>query len=580
LDFIERLKRRKIVQWGLGYGAAAFALLQYLDIVAQQFDWPIGVQRGVTIASIAGFFVVVTLAWYHGERGAQRVTVTEGVLLALICAAGGGAIWGFALRDSAVHTADEAHEGGSVQAIRSIAVLPLDNYSGDSAQDYFAEGMTDQITAHLATISQLRVTSRGSTLQFKGDGRLPTPDIARMLDVDALIEGSVLRIGDRVRITVQLIDARTDSHLWAKSFDGDSHDILALQDQLASDVAREIDVELTPAEASRFASDRRVDPQAYDAYLAGRYFFFRLSDDNLKKAIRQFERAIELDPEFAPAYAGLADTYQWAGFNEGIYTAAAARLKAKSAAERAVRLDDDSAEAHNALAVFAFWCDYDWDRSEREFRRAIALNPSFAYARDQFAVTLAFMGRFEESLAESRRAVELDPLSPLMVADAALALAWQGRFDEAKKAVASAEYLDRDFFYVPWLSGWVDIQAGKASEAIPALKRATEGESPPFALGWLGYAYGAAGETERALETLDEISRRSQTGYVPAFTRALVYLGLGDRARALDNLEQAYAEKSQWLAYLKPDRVFDPIREEPRFVELAKRVDATPAASE
>jgi len=578
MDFIERLKRRKIVQWGLGYGATVFALLQFLDIVAPQFDWPIGVQRGATIASIAGFFVVVTLAWYHGERGAQRVAATEGVLLALLCAAGGGGIWWFALRDSPARGPEAPNASSPVQSIRSIAVLPLDNYSGDSAQDYFAEGMTDQITAHLATISRLRVTSRGSTTQFKGDGRLPSPEIAKLLDVDALIEGSVLRIGERVRITVQLIDARADSHLWAKSFDRDSRDILALQDELASDVAREVNVQLTPAERSRLTSARRVDPEAYDAYLAGRYFVYRVSDDNLQKAIRQFERAIDLDPEFAPAYAGLADTYQWAGFSEGVFTAEAARLKAKSAAERAVRLDDDSAEAHSALAVVAFWCDYDWERSEREFRRAIALNPSFAYAHDQFAIALAFVGRLEESLAESRRARELDPLSPLMVADAATSLTWQGRFEEAKTAIADALALDANFFYVHWIAGWVELQAGRPSDAIPALKRATEMESPPYALAWLGYAYGAAGEAERARETLEEIKRRSPTGYVPAFNRALVHLGLGDRGRALDDLEEAYASSSQSLAYLKPDRVFDPLREEPRFVELIRRIGAPPAA--
>ena len=203
--------------------------------------------------------------------------------------------------------------------IRSIAVLPLDNYSGDRVQDYFAEGMTDELTTELATISQLRVISRGSVMQFKGARRPPTPEIARTLDVDAVVEGSVLRSGDRVRITAQLIDARADKHLWARSFERNSRDVLALQDDLASAIAREIRVQLTPREQSRLTGARSVNPEAHDAYLKGRYFFNRPSDENLKKAIAQFEDAARLSPDFAPAYSGLSDAYLWAGYNEGLH---------------------------------------------------------------------------------------------------------------------------------------------------------------------------------------------------------------------------------------------------------------------
>ena len=208
--------------------------------------------------------------------------------------------------------------GSEGQAIRSIAVLPLDNYSGDPSQDYFAEGMTDELTSDLANISQLRVISRGSVMQFKGAQRPPTPEIAKMLNVDAIVEGSVLRSGDKVRITAQLIDARSDRHLWSKSFERNSRDVLALQDELASAIAREIHVRLTPEEQSRLTRAASVNPEAYDAYLKGRYFFNRPSDENLSKAIALFEEAIKLDPNFAPAYSGLSDVYLWAGFNEGV----------------------------------------------------------------------------------------------------------------------------------------------------------------------------------------------------------------------------------------------------------------------
>ena len=226
--------------------------------------------------------------------------------------------------------------GSEPPAIRSIAVLPLDNYSGDPGQDYFAEGMTDELTSDLATISQLRVISRGSAMQFKGANRPPTPEIAKTLNVDAIVEGSVLRAGDRVRITAQLIDARADRHLWAKSFERSSRDVLALQDELASAIAREIHVQLTPAEESRLTRAPSVNPEAYDAYLKGRYFFNRPSDENLSKAIAQFEEAIRLDPSFAPAFSGLSDAYLWAGYNEGVLTASEARPKAKAAAEKAI----------------------------------------------------------------------------------------------------------------------------------------------------------------------------------------------------------------------------------------------------
>jgi eukaryotic-like serine/threonine-protein kinase len=275
-------------------------------------------------------------------------------------------------------------------AIHSIAVLPLANHSGDSKQDYFAEGMTDELTTELATISQLRVISRGSVAQFQDGHRPATSEIAKLLNVDAVIEGSVIRSGDRVRINAQLIDAHTDTNLWAKSFERQSRDVLALQDELASSIAREIHVKLTPTEASRLATAPTIDPAAHDAYLKGRYFFNRPSDENLQKAITEFETAVRIDPKYALAYSGLSDAYLWAGYNEGVLTASQAKPKAKAAAEKAIELDDDSAEAHTSLAVFKFFYEFDWVGSEKEFRRAFTLNPNYAFAHDQLACRSLF----------------------------------------------------------------------------------------------------------------------------------------------------------------------------------------------
>ena len=432
--------------------------------------------------------------------------------------------------------------------------------------------MTDELTAALATISQLRVISRGSAMQFKGRNRPPTPEIAKTLNVDAVVEGSVLRAGEKVRITAQLIDARADRHLWAKSFERHSRDVLALQDELASAIAREIHVQLTPAEQSRLTRAPSVNPEAYDAYLKGRYFFNRPSDENLNKAIALFEEASRRDPSFAPAFSGLSDAYLWAGYNEGVFTAREAGPKARAAAEEAIRLDDASAEAHTSLAVYKAWYEHDWSGSETEFRRAFALNPNYSFAHDQFGLVLAFVGRLDESIAECKRAAELDPLSPQIPIDALIAFTWKGQYPEAKELARRAAELDPTFFFSPFMDGWIDVQAGKFADSIPQFQKAKALESPPFVAAWLGYAYGASGDRTRAMAALEEVKAASLHGYVPPFNLAIVYLGLGDRARALDYLERADDADSQWLIYLRGDRIFDPLRPEPRFKALMKKL--------
>jgi len=369
-----------------------------------------------------------------------------------------------------------------------------------------------------------------------------------------------------------LIDARADKHLWAKSFERSSRDVLALQGELASAIAREINVRLTPSEQSRLTAARSVNPEAHDAYLKGRYFFNRPSDENLQKAIAQFEEAARLSPTFAPAFSGLSDAYLWAGYNEGFLTATEARPKAKATAEKAVELDDNSAESHTSLGVFKLFYEYDLPGCEREFRRAFVLNPNYAFAHDQFGMALAFQGRFDEAIAEGARAIELDPLSPQILIDGTVAFLFQRNSAAVKKLARRAAELDPAFFFPVMIDGWADLEEGKFRDAIPALKRAKAMESPPFVTAYLAFAYGAAGDRDSATAELAALKKMSKDGTVLPFNLALVYLGLGDRPRALDHLERAFAADSQMMAWIGRDAIFDPIRSEPRFVALMKKM--------
>jgi TolB-like protein/Tfp pilus assembly protein PilF len=451
--------------------------------------------------------------------------------------------------------------------------LPLDNYSSDSTQEYFAKGMTDELTSDLASISQLRVTSRGSAMQFKGNRRPPTPEIAKALDVDAIVEGSVSRSGDRVRITAQLIDARADRHLWGQTFERKSSDVLALQAELASAIASAINVQLTPREQSRLAAAPSVNPEAHDAYLKGRFFFNRPSDENLQKAIAQFDVVVKLSPTFAPAYSGLSDAYTWAAYNEGFIRAVDAKPRAKEAAARAVLLDDMSAEAHTSLGVYKAWFEYDWEGSERELRRAIALNPNYAYAHDQLNQMLALVGRFDEAIAEGQRAIALDPLSPSILNDQVMTMVYAGKGRQALELAQKASELDPTFFFPTHEEGMLALQTGHFREAIPKFERSRTLSAPPFTTAYLAYAYGMSGDRTRAMATLGELKKMSPGGEVAPFNLALVSLGLGDRAGALDHLEQAYEASSELLVWLKIDRIYDPLRSDPRFIALMKRLN-------
>ncbi len=457
-------------------------------------------------------------------------------------------------------------------ALASIAVLPLENLSRDPEQEYFTDGMTRALIAQLAKIGALRVTSRTSVMQYQGSKR-SLRDIAKELTVDAVLEGSVSRAGNKVRITVQLIGAATDQLLWAETYDRDLRDIFTLQSEVARAVAGEIRVKLTPQEQARLAGVPAVNPRAYEAYLKGRHHWNKRTEEALRKGLEYFQQALFEDPRYAQAYAGVADSYFLLGWS-GAMPPREAMPEAKKAAERALKIDDKLAEAHNSLAGVLQLYDWDWAAAEREFRRAIELDPASADARHRYAMNcLAPLGRLDEAAREMQRAQDLDALSLVIRTNVARPLYLAGRYDEAIQHYRGVIELEPNFFRAHWELGRAYEQKGRCGEAIAAYEQArTLSRGSPFVIGGLGHAYGRCGQTAAARKLAAELLELSKRRYVSPFDIALVHAGLDDTPAALDWLERAYQERSVWMVYLKIDPRLERLRAEPRYVALMKKV--------
>lgn len=465
----------------------------------------------------------------------------------------------------------------SGSALSRVAVLPFRNVSGDPGQEYFADGLTDALIAQLAQVKALRVISRTSVMAYKSAARR-LPEIGRELGVDAVVEGSILRSGDRVRITAELVDAAADRQLWAESYERGVSDILAIQSEVARAITRGIRVTVTPQETARLARPSSVRPEAYEAYLRGRFFWQAMTADGFRKSIEYLNQAIAADPDYAPAYAALADSY-WIMGTSGFEVAPQGEVapKARAAAARALELDPNLPAALATLAMVEIDYEWDWASGGEHLRRAIALNPSLADAHVTYSAYLTGMGRFDAAVAEARRALELDPLSVVAGQTLGFRLFYAGQFQAAIQQFRRTLELDPHAFVAKAGLAQSYWATGDRERALAEAERSVaESGGNCWVQAWLGYAAGASGDAGRAREVLASLQASSRLRYVPPIYPAMVYAGLGDRDRAIAALEQAFRDRSPWMLFLNVEPEFQSLRDDPRFVALLLKAGHRP----
>jgi TolB-like protein/DNA-binding winged helix-turn-helix (wHTH) protein/Flp pilus assembly protein TadD len=456
-------------------------------------------------------------------------------------------------------------------SIQSLAVLPLKNLSDDASQEYLADGMTDELINYLGQIKNLRVISRTSAMTYK-DERKPLATIGRELNVEAVVEGSVFRSGDRVRITAQLIQVPADTQIWAQSYEGNMGETLALQSKVAHSIAEKIQGTLTPREEATPERSKVVDPNAHELYLKGRYFWNKRTGDGLKKAIAYFRQAIELNPASAEAYAGLADAYALSGdWEYGIFSPQVAFSEAKTAAAKALALDNKLSEAHTSLAFALDLYGWDWKAAEAEYKLAIELNPNYATAHQWYAWHLILMGQNREGVSELRKAESLDPLSLIVSADLADALCIANLLEEAIQQSKKTLELDQHFAVAHYELGQALEQKQRLDEAISEFQKAIEISGHSAVLdSSLAHAYAISGHREEATRIANDLESQNDKNPSAEANIALIYVGLGDKDQAMMWLNKAYYARFNPSILVRP--AFDPVRSDPRFKDLSRRI--------
>jgi TolB-like protein/Tfp pilus assembly protein PilF len=582
-SFFAELKRRNVYKVAVAYIVAGWALAQGIAQVFPVFDVPNWIVRLIVLLIVIGFPIALILAWAfeftpegikrtetadampataHQKKHAWIYIVVIGALLSV------GLF--FLGRYTAKSGAPRQSEAATVPQ-KSIAVLPFDNLSRDPDNAYFCEGVQDEILARLAKVADLKVISRTSTQHFKSTPE-NLPQIAKQLGVMNILEGSVQKAGDKVRITVQLINAISDSHLWADTYDRKLIDTFGVESDVAQKIASSLEARLTGSERRAIAAQPTENSEAYQLYLKARFFWNKRTGNDLKTAADYFQKTIAADPAYAAAYAGLAQSYALIPvFGSGRPTDYFP--KATTAARRAIDLDETSAEGHAALAMLLTF-DFKFKDSEQEFKRAIELNPNYATAHHWYGNSLLVtLGRFDDAIKQGERAVELDPLSLIINSDLGSTLMVARRYDEAIAQLRRTIGLDGNFSYAHWNLGEALYLKGDANAAIAEYQKAAALDDDPEVLALLGRAYADNGQREKAMEMLRKLKETNEHQNVRDYLYTVIYIGLGNKAAAIDYLEKAQ-EKGETpdTTWIKVDPLFDPLREEPRFQQLVARL--------
>ena len=588
-SFFAELKRRNVYKVAVAYAIVGWLVVQVSSTVLPTFHAPEWVVQTLVVLVALGFPIAVVIAWafeltpegLKRTEDVDRATEKRGKSHAWIYVVAVGAAISIALfllgRYTATNTASaartEAVTGSSIPQ-KSIAVLPFDNLSRDPDNAFFAEGVQDEILTRLAKVADLKVIARTSTQKFKS---APTDlrEVAKQLDVANILEGSVQKVNDQVRVNVQLINALTNAHLWAEIYDRKLSDIFAVQSDIAKTVADTLQAKLTGSEKQMIAAQSTNDTAAYELYHKGRALWERRSGDNIPKAIAFFEQAIARDPNYALAYAGLSNADILLPFFAGA-DRREAYSKAKEAALKALRLDPNLAEAHLALGKVLFFSEIDLAGAMREYKRAIELKPNDATAHHWFGNdTLSALGRSEEAIAEVRRAVELDPLSPVINADLGTTFFYAHRYDDSARQLRKTLEIDPTFFYAHFNLGIVLQVTGDLAGAIAEYEKAKQLNDDLLMSTMCAAAKAQAGDKDAALRMLSDLDKISQHREVVGYLRALLYLNLNNKAEALRWLEQGFQERDgSNISWIKVDPLLDSLHGDPRFEALVQKVVA------
>ena len=567
----------------MAYAVVAWLLIQVATQVFPFLEIPNWVVRLVIMMITIGFPIALIIAWAFEAtlEGIKRTEIAD----AMPTAAGQkkhawiyivviGAAISVVLFFVGRYSAGNKTAAGVPNELptKSIAVLPFDNLSGDPDNAYFAEGVQDEILTRLAKVADLKVISRTSTQRFKS-APSDLRDIAKQLGVMNILEGSVQKANDQVRVNVQLINAVTDAHLWADIYDRKLTDLFAVESDIAKTIADTLQAKITGSEKSLISKTPTTNNEAYELYLKGRFFWNKRTGTDLRKAIDYFNQAIAKDPNYALAYSGLADSYLLLS----PYGAAAPKdsvPQAKAAVKKALELDGTLAEAHASSARILSGYDFDSQRAIAEFERALQLNPNYATAHHWFAAgPLLALARFDQSIAEAKRSIELDPLSLINNADFGNDYYFTKRYDEAIAQLRKTIEMEPHFYLAHYYLGQALQLKGQLSEAIVEYRKAVQLDEDPFALALLGQAHARAGQRDEANKILTQLNHEAKARYVSAYGVGLVFLGLGDKNRAIEELERAYRENDGGNVYnIKIDPMLDDLRGTPRFEELAEKI--------